>query len=192
MRLRVYIILIGILSGMLCHAQPGNPSYSLSAKTFFEIDMQSIALLDIESSQASANFTLSVPIPTNAGSVYSNPLAVNSHNWLNYSSAVRNVISRNIQAHIGYGSLPASLSLHLSVSPASGSGMGGLGMAGSAALILTNTPQNIITSITGAFTGDGALNGHQLNFELHYNGTNFEDLSFGSENLTIIYTIIDN
>lgn len=174
-------------------AQPENPDFSLSTSVFFEIDMKTIALVDIETFGATNNFTLTIPVPTEAGNpLGSNPLATNSDNWINYSNAVPVVTSRNIEVSISSGSVPSDFELELSVGAATGAGAGNLGTAVSGPLTLSGTPQDLITNIRGAFTGDGPGNGHQLSFALNYLGTNFDQLDSQDITLTILYTIVDN
>ena len=173
--------------------QPENPDFSLSTSVFFEIDMKTIALVDIETFGATANFTLSIPPPTEAGNpLGSNPLASNSDNWINYSNAVPVVTSRDIEVSISSGSVPSDFELELTVGAATGAGAGNLGTAAPGTLTLSSTPQDLITNIRGAYTGDGPGNGHQLTFALNYLGTNFDQLDSQDINLTILYTIVDN
>ncbi len=174
-------------------AQPGNPTYSLSTNTFFEIDMRPIALIDLETSAASTNFSLTVPAPTEAGDgIGSGALSSHTSNWINYSSAVRYVTSRDVQVNISYGTLPSDFEIRLDVGMASGTGGGTLGTPVAGTKILSSTPQNIITGIKGAFTGDGPTNGHQLSYSLFYTGSNFSTLETSATTITILYTLIDN
>ncbi len=195
MKLRFFIPLVLLLfTWQFSHAQPENPDFSLSTSVFFEIDMKTIALIDIESFGASNDFTLSIPTPTEAGNpLGSNPLATNSDNWINYSNAVPIVTSRDIEVSISSGSVPSDFELELSVAAAAGAGAGNLGTAAVGALTLSSTPQDLITNIRGSYTGDGPGNGHQLSFALNYLGTNFDQLDGDDDvTLSILYTIIDN
>ena len=187
--------LIGLVLSVVTvlRAQPENPDFSLSTSVFFEIDMKTIALVDIETFGATNNFTLNIPVPTEAGNpLGSNPLATNSDNWINYSNAVPIVTSRNIEVSISSGSVPSDFELELTVGAATGAGAGNLGTAASGPLTLSGTPQDLITNIRGAYTGDGPGNGHQLTFALNYLGTNFDQLDSQDINLSILYTIVDN
>lgn len=178
--------------GARLSAQPQNPDFSLSTSTFLEINMKSIALVDIESFGAT-NFNLNVPPPTEAGAGFSgNPLATNSDLWINYSNAVPLVGSRNIEVSIASGSIPAGFEIQLAVSAATGAGGGVLGVPVGAPISLSATPQNILTGIRGAFTGDGSGNGHQLTYSLHFLGTNFHLLESENVTVNVVYTIIDN
>ena len=61
----ILMLAMGLVTVM--KAQPGNPEYSLSTSTFFEVDIQPIAVLDIETSKATTNFAMDVDAPTEAG-----------------------------------------------------------------------------------------------------------------------------
>ena len=174
-------------------AQPENPNFSLGTSVFFEVDMKTIALVDIESFGASNDFTLTIATPTEAGNpLGSNPLATNTDNWINYSNAVPIVTSRNIEVSISSGSVPTDFELDITAAAAAGSGAGNLGTPNAGAITLSGTPQDLITNIRGAYTGDGPGNGHQLTFELNYTGTDFDQLDSEDFNLSILYTIVDN
>lgn len=186
-------LLLLLLSAAAVYAQPTNPSYTLSTNTFFELDMRPIALLDLESGGANANFTFNVAAPTEAGEGFiGNPLASNNNTWLNYSCAVRNVISRKVQVRISSGTVPSGFELTLQVGAASGSGGGTLGTATSSTIILSGVGQDIITGIQGAYTGNGTNNGHLLTYELNYTGIGGFGVVFQSSNvINILYTIMD-
>lgn len=194
MQLRLNLVFCFILiAGANAFAQPENPNFSLSTSVFFEIDMRTIALVDIETFGGSSDFTLNIPIPTEAGNpLGSNPLATNSDNWINYSNAVPVVTSRDIEVSISVGSVPSDFELELTVGAATGAGAGNLGTAAPGTITLTSIPQDLITNIRGAYTGDGPGNGHQLSFALNYLGTNFDQLDSQDVNLSILYTIVDN
>lgn len=190
---KYFFVLLIALFALGAKAQPENPNFSLSTSVFFEIDMKTIALIDLETFGATTNFTLTIPTPTEAGSpLGSNPLATNSDNWINYSNAVPLVTSRDIQVSISSGSVPSDFELEVTVGAATGAGAGNLGTAAPGAITLSGTPQDLITNIRGAYTGDGPGNGHQLTFALNYLGTNFDQLDSQDITLTILYTIVDN
>jgi hypothetical protein len=180
--------------GLMAFGQPTNPSYTLSTNTFFELDMRPIALIDLESGGANANFTFNVTPPAEAGEGFgSNPLATNNNTWLNYSCAVRNVVSRKVQVRISSGSIPNGFELTLQVSGASGAGGGTLGTATGSTIVLSNSEQDIITGIQGAYTGNGANNGHQLTYSLNYTGIGGFGVVFQSTSvINISYTILDD
>ncbi len=182
-----------LLIALHVSAQPGNPNFSLSANTFFEVDMRSIALLAIETAGSSPDFSLSVPTPASAGEgLGSNPLDNNSDNWLNYSCATRDVVSRSISVYISSGSVPSGLEIELSVGNATGSGGGTLGTPSGSSVTLTSKEQTILSGIKGSYTGSGSGNGHQLSYKLNYAGSgNFSSLESANALITITYTLID-
>ncbi len=186
------LLFIFLITTTIAFAQPGNPEYNLRASTFFELDLRPVAILDIENSgSANANFNMAITAPAEAGEGFgSGALATNNDNWLNYTSAVQLGTTRNITARISAGTLPSGLSLQLTAG-ASGSGGGTRGTS-AGVVTLTSTNQNILTGITGAYTGDGSNFGHQLSFALQAVNGNFATIATGSSTITITYTIIDN
>ncbi len=185
--LTAMLLVFGVL-----HAQPGNPDYSLSATTYFEVDLQPIALLDIETSQATTNISMSVDVPTEAGlGLGANPLVTNTHNWINYSSGVPPSVNRKVQVSINSGTVPTGFEVRLSVGGATGSGGGVLGTPGGGSIVLSGSPQDIITGIRGAYTGNGANHGHQLTYSLHYSSGSFATVETQSVPINVIYTIMD-
>jgi len=174
-------------------AQPGNPIFSLTGDMLIELDMQSIAIMDIENSGVSTDIDLDAPTAGEAGTSLSvNPIATNNSNWINYSSANRDIVSRSIQVSISSGAVPNGLELEVEAAASTGLDGGTLGIPVSSALILTSTPQNIINGIQGAFTGDGPNNGHQLTYNLNIVGGSYGQLETGSTVITVTYTMIDN
>jgi hypothetical protein len=194
-----------LLKGLIClglilcfgkaQAQPGNPDFNLRASTYFEVDMRSIALVDIETSTGSKNFSLEIPIIDEAGSGLVTAPETETSLWLNYSCAVRDVGSRSIQVNISNGTVPDNFTLSVTVSNASGASSGGtLGSPVGGATILTSSATTVVTGIQGAFTGHGANNGHQLTYSLVYSGSgaDFATVFAASEVITVLYTIIDD
>jgi len=190
--LRFSLFLMVMTLALAALAQPGNPSYSLSANTYLELELQPIALLDIETSQANSNFSMTVDVPTEAGEGFgTNPLKTNNDNWINYSSGVQPTVSRKVQASINSGTVPAGFEIRLSVGNATGSGGGVLGTPLSGYIAITSSPQDIIDGIRGAYTGDGPSNGHRLTYALHHTGGSFSALEQQSTTVNVLFTIID-
>lgn len=187
-----FLIVIVVLVSTKAWAQPGNPIFGLTAEMGVNLDLQSLAILDIESSE-NVNFTLSFGTLNEAGDGFvSNPLATNTDTWINYSSAI-NAGTRRIEAHISSGTVPTGLELHLDVAASSGMSSGGtLGTAALSTIILSSTPQTAISAIQGAFTGDGASNGHQLTYSLHVVAASYAALENATTPIVITYTFMDD
>lgn len=177
----------------LCLSQPGNPSFGLTGSTTFDVDMRPIALMDIETSGSSSNFSISLSAPGEAGQpLGTNPLFTNSENWVNYSSANRDVSSRHIDIQITSGSIPDGLEFRLDIG-ASGSGNGALGIPSLGTVVLSSTSQSIISGIGGAYTGNGDGSGHQLTFSLHYLTSSYQSIVHQTTGPIIItYTLVDD
>lgn len=192
-KLKLTLLLLISLSYASLYAQPGNPIFGLTGTTLFDVDIRPIAIVDLETTGASSNFTITLSAPNEAGSpIGSNPLYTNNENWINYSCANPSVGSRHIEAQITSGSVPAGFELRLDIST-SLTGGGTLGSPAPSTVTLSGTSQSIITGIQSAFTGDGASNGHQLTFSLHYlSGSYSSIIHQTTAPIVITYTIVDD
>lgn len=143
-----------------------------------------VTLLDIE---PAGNIALNFIAPTEAGIAIVNP-AVNTTKWINYSSAIApGGLSRRVTASVNQ--IIPGMNIRLQAAAASGSGGGTLGTP-TAQVTLTTTAVNIITGIGGAFTGNGANNGHRLTISLVPN--TYGNLSARTNTPVIItYTITE-
>lgn len=190
--LRFSLFLMAMTVALAAFAQPGNPSYSLSANTYLELEIQPIALLDIETGQSNTNFSLTVDAPSEAGEgLGTNALKTNNDNWINYSSGVPPTVTRKIQASINSGTIPTGFEIRLSAGNATGSGGGVLGSPAGGYIVLTGSPQDIIDGIRGAYTGDGPSNGHRLTYSLHHSGGSFSAVEQQNTTVNVLFTIID-
>ncbi|GAA5102891.1 hypothetical protein GCM10023210_44300 [Chryseobacterium ginsengisoli] len=143
-----------------------------------------VTLMDIEPTGAiSLNYTA----PTEAGNAVTAP-AANTTKWINYTSAIAPAgLTRRITASINQ--VIPGVDIKILAAAASGSGGGTLGTP-SAQVTLTTTAQTIITGIGGAFTGNGANNGHRLTITLTTN--TYANLSARTNTPVIItYTITE-
>ncbi|MFP3594128.1 hypothetical protein [Chryseobacterium sp. SIMBA_038] len=148
------------------------------------ITLPVVTLLDIE---PTGNFTLNFTAPTEAGLSVVNP-AVNTTKWINYTSAIAPAgLTRRVTASVNQ--VIPGVNIRLQAGTASGSGGGTLGTS-SGQVTLTTTPVTIITGIGGAFTGNGANNGHQLTISLVPN--TYTNLSARTNTPVVItYTITE-
>jgi hypothetical protein len=143
-----------------------------------------VTLLDIEPTGTIAmNFTA----PTEAGQPLTAPTA-NTTKWINYTSAIAPAgLTRRVTASVNQ--VIPGVDIKLQAATASGSGGGTLGTP-TAQVTLSTTAVNIITGIGGAFTGNGASNGHRLTISLVVN--NYANLNTRTNTPVIItYTITE-
>ncbi|GAA4166905.1 hypothetical protein GCM10022217_41350 [Chryseobacterium ginsenosidimutans] len=143
-----------------------------------------VTLLDIEPTGTIAmNFTA----PTEAGQPLTAP-AQNITKWINYTSAIAPAgLTRRVTASVNQ-TIPG-VDIRLQAAAAAGSGGGTLGTP-TAQVTLSTTAVNIITGIGGAFTGNGANNGHRLTISLVVN--NYANLNTRTNTPVIItYTITE-
>lgn len=169
---RAIILTTFILSGLL---------YSQATVT---LTLPVVTLMDVE---PTGNITLNFIAPTEAGNPLGNPTP-NTSKWINYTSAITSGgATRKITASVNQ--VIAGVNIRLQAAAASGAGGGTLGTP-SAQVTLTTTPVTIISGIGGAYTGNGANNGHRLTISL-VPGTyaNLERLT--NTSVTIVYTITE-
>ncbi|ASK32760.1 hypothetical protein CEY12_12585 [Chryseobacterium sp. T16E-39] len=160
----------------------------LSGKIFSQITtavtLPVVTLLDIE---PTGSIAMNFVAPTEAGLALTNP-AVNTTKWVNYTSAIAaGGLTRRVTASINQ-TIPG-IDIKLQAAAASGAGGGTLGTP-TAQVTLTTTSVNIITGIGGAFTGNGANNGHRLTISLVRN--TYANLSARTNTPVVItYTITE-
>lgn len=169
---RAIILTTFILSGLL---------YSQATVT---LTLPLVTLMDVE---PTGNITLNFTAPTEAGNPLGNPTP-NTSKWINYTSAITSGgATRKITAAVNQ--VISGVNIRLQAAAASGAGGGTLGTP-SAQVTLTTTPVTIISGIGGAYTGNGANNGHRLTISLvpstYANLAKQDNIS-----VTIVYTITE-
>ena len=143
-----------------------------------------VTLMDIE---PTGNFTLNFTAPTEAGNSIGNPTP-NTSKWVNYTSAIApGGLTRSITASVN--KVIAGVNIRLQAAAASGAGGGTLGTS-SGQVTLTTTPVTIISGIGGAYTGNGANNGHALTISLTTN-TYANLIAQANTAIVIVYTITE-
>jgi len=145
-----------------------------------KLQLAIISLLDIEPNNTP--ITLNYTAPSEAG----NPLMSTPDNtkWLNYTSALRAADpARTISAVLDQ--TIAGIDLQLLTSIAAGGG----GILGTpdGLITLSTAPTVLINGIRGAYTGDGAGNGHQLTYSLVIN--DYSAIVSSTQNIIVTYTI---
>lgn len=126
------------------------------------ITLPVVTLMDIE---PAGNITMDFTAPTDAGRQLIAP-APNTSKWINYTSAIASGgTTRRITASVNQ--VIPGVNIRLQAATASG----GAGVFGTpaATVTLSTTAQTIISGIGGAFTGNGANNGHRLTITLSAN-----------------------
>lgn len=166
--------------------------FTISCKIFSQttgnrsvaVTLPVVTLMDIEPTGAiSLNYTA----PTEAGNSVTVPSA-NTTKWINYTSAIASGgLTRRITASINQ--VIPGVDIKIQAAAASGSGGGTLGTP-TAQVTLTTTAKTIISGIAGAFTGNGANNGHRLTITLTTN--TYANLSARTNTPVVItYTITE-
>nr|WP_314495217.1 hypothetical protein [uncultured Chryseobacterium sp.] len=149
-----------------------------------DVTLPVLALLDIE---PAGNITMSFTAPADAG----RPIIVptpNTTKWINYTSAITSGgVSRRITASVNQ--VIPGITIRIQAAASSGTGGGILGTP-TAAVTLSATAQTVISGIGGAFTGNGANNGHRLTISLSAN--TYANLSARTNTpIVITYTITE-
>ncbi|MBO6183852.1 MAG: hypothetical protein J6O88_04045 [Chryseobacterium sp.] len=143
-----------------------------------------VTLMDIK---PAGTITMSFSNPGVAGNPIISP-AANTTKWINYTSAIAlGGLTRKITASIN--TLIPGIDIKIQAAAASGSGGGTLGTP-SPQVTLNTTSQTIISGIGGAFTGNGANNGHRMTINLSAN--TYSNLSARTNTPVVItYTITE-
>ncbi|WP_228423605.1 hypothetical protein [Chryseobacterium carnipullorum] len=159
-------------------------SCTVFSQSTIALTLPVVTLLDIE---PTGTFTLNFTAPTEAGQALTAP-AANTTKWINYTSAIASGgLTRRITASINQ--LVPGISIRVQAAAASGSGGGTLGTS-AGQVTLSTTATNIITGIGGAFTGNGANNGHRLTISVAVN--TYANLSaLTNSPIVITYTITE-
>ncbi len=156
------------------------------------ISAPALALVDIEPS-ADNTIIMDFTAPTEAGLPLTAPVD-NTDLWLNYSSIIDGD-NANRAISVEVDALYPGADILVEASTDAGNGDGIVGTP-SAQLTLTVAPQNIITGIGSAYTGDGTSNGHNLTYSLEASGggtADYADLEANAgTDITATYTISDN
>lgn len=147
------------------------------------ITLPVVTLMDIE---PAGNITMNFTAPTDAGRQLIAP-APNTTKWINYTSAIASGgVTRRITASINQ--VIPGVDIRLQAATSSG-GAGVFGIP-TATVTLSTTSQTIISGIGGAFTGNGANNGHRITITLSAN--TYANLSARTNTPVVItYTITE-
>ncbi|APD05833.1 hypothetical protein UJ101_00281 [Flavobacteriaceae bacterium UJ101] len=187
---KISMALVGIgvcLSGVLFAQDTNTANHNVIIK------IPNLAILDLETT-SSLDINLAGTNPTEAGLPIDFTNGTNSDLWLNYSSVIGSgVTSRNVKVKYT-GTMPDGLALSVVAASDAGGGAGNFGTP-AAKFELTETDQDIITSVGSCYTGDGANKGHNLTYSLDLaSGADYGDIRVdeAGETLVVTYTFIDS
>lgn len=153
-----------------------------SCNTTVSINFPQISLCDIEPNRNSINLSLTTPVEAGLPLTSS---SVNNSKWLNYTCAVAGSSTNAIT--VQSNSNISGLNLQVTASAYTGIGAGTNGISNGVQPIST-TARSVVSGIRNCYTGNGAGNGHQLNYSLGIG--NHSTLHSTSYSITIIYTMI--
>lgn len=156
----------------------------LYSQTTVTMALPIVTLMDIE---PTGSFALNFTAPTEAGNALGNPTP-NTSKWVNYTSAIApGGLTRKITASVN--KVIAGVNIRLQAAAASGAGGGTLGTS-AGIVTLSTTATTIISGIGGAYTGNGANNGHALTISLTTN-TYANLIAQANTAIVVTYTITE-
>ncbi|WP_213277279.1 hypothetical protein [Chryseobacterium indologenes] len=156
----------------------------LYSQTTVTMTLPIVTLMDIE---PTGSFALNFTAPTEAGNALGNPTP-NTSKWVNYTSAIApGGLTRKITASVN--KVIAGVNIRLQAAAASGAGGGTLGTS-AGIVTLSTTATTIISGIGGAYTGNGANNGHALTISLTTN-TYANLIAQANTAIVVTYTITE-
>ncbi|MDR6463594.1 hypothetical protein [Chryseobacterium sediminis] len=154
------------------------------SQTTVTMTLPTVTLMDIE---PTGSFALNFTAPTEAGNALGNPTP-NTSKWVNYTSAIApGGLTRKITASVN--KVIAGVNIRLQAAAASGAGGGTLGTS-AGIVTLSTTATTIISGIGGAYTGNGANNGHALTISLTTN-TYANLIAQANTAIVVTYTITE-
>jgi len=154
------------------------------SQTTVTMTLPIVTLMDIE---PTGSFALNFTAPTEAGNALGNPTP-NTSKWVNYTSAIApGGLTRKITASVN--KVIAGVNIRLQAAAASGAGGGTLGTS-AGIVTLSTTATTIISGIGGAYTGNGANNGHALTISLTTN-TYANLIAQANTAIVVTYTITE-
>lgn len=153
-----------------------------------QLNIQAIAMLDLEPDASAISFTIPAPTQAGLGPVVSG-LSDNSK-WINYTSAVPTGTTRDVTVAVTGGTIPPGLALRLTTGAATATGAGVKGSP-SGILTIETSPKVCIGGIEGCYTGNGANNGHRLTYTLQISNVSLL-YAVTSGAAVITYTLVDH
>lgn len=181
-------------------AQDNNDTNEASHQV--KITVPTVALVDVEGAGGEASSITLSPSVSNleAGEAVNFGSATDNSLWLNYTSIIsgggkgkgkgneNNSNTRSISAKLTQTDLPVGLNLLLTVGGIS-TGNGTRGTSAATNKALSTASQDVVTGIGTCYTESGENKGHQLTYTLDMNNNNYDELTAGSYEVTVQYTI---
>ena len=148
-----------------------------------------VALLDIETTGASTNFSLMFTAPTEEGLGLTAPPS-NTTTWLNYSSIVKpTTLAAGREISVKASALVPGVDIK--VLAAAGIMSAGLAGTPTAQVTLTLTNSSIITGVKSCFTGNGNTAGHMVTYDASVSSFAALVSNGAGAAVTVTYTLSD-
>ncbi|WP_319230200.1 hypothetical protein [Draconibacterium orientale] len=185
MKISSYIFFIAFCFLCLGRVQGQNTSVNI------RFSIPEVALIDIEPGEDNT-VHFSVSSTTESGEAPEVTETSSKSLWINYTSAQSdNSDARSVYAEITEGGLPEGLELEVEASAYKGSGKGDMLGTKEGKIVLSQSPQKIISNVKNCFTGDGVGNGHELTYTLKIADYS-EIVSTDDTYFVVMYTLTDN
>jgi hypothetical protein len=146
--------------------------------------LPAMAILDVEGTAP----TLTFAVPTEAGTVID--AVSSSTSWINYTSIIATGTTNKVSVILSGTAEPAGTTLKVVAAAHAGTGDGTYG-APTTVVTLSQTAQDLITTIGSCFTGSGNANGHQLTYTWSVDADKYETVvAAAGAAITATYTIV--
>lgn len=146
--------------------------------------LPAMAILDVEGAAP----TLTFAAPTEAGTAIA---AVTSNtSWINYTSIIETASTNKVSVILTGTAVPAGTTLKVVAATHDGTGNGTYGTP-TAVVTLSQTAQDLITTIGSCFTGTGETAGHQLTYTWSVDADKYATVvAAAAADITATYTIV--
>ena len=132
--------------------------------------------------------TLTFAVPSEAGTAIID--VTSNTSWINYTSIIETGSTNKVSVILSGTAVPLGTTLKVVAATHAGTGDGTYGTP-TAAVTLSQTAQDLITTIGSCYTGTGNTNGHQLTYTWSVNPDSYATVvAAGAADITATYTIV--
>jgi len=146
--------------------------------------LPAMEILDVEGLAPTLTFVVPTEAGTAIGEVTSNT------SWINYTSIIETGSTNKVSVILSGTAVPVGTTLKVVAAAHAGTGDGTYGTP-AATVTLSQTAQDLITTIGSCYTGTGNANGHQLTYTWSVNPDAYASVvAAGAADITATYTIV--
>ncbi len=177
----LYLGMMAVMMGLVTTNAMAQDTYEAGEAVSYSLP--AMRILDLEGVAP----TLTFVAPIQAGAAIAD--VTSSTSWINYTSIIESLATNKVSVAIT-GTVPAGTTLKVVAAAHAGTGDGTYGTP-TAAVTLSATAQNLITTIGSCYTGDGNTNGHQLTYTWSVNPASYASVvAAAGTGITATYTIL--